>query len=77
MLFALADEALAASANSRGYKALAPEVKIDHFEAASAGDTITAEASPIDIRKRVSLRNIELKNGNRIGVAKGMAYHLV
>ncbi len=78
-LFALADEAFAVAANSRGYMAFGLEMKINYFQATGPGDRITAEATPIDIRKRVSLWNIELtdQNGCKIAVAHGMAYHFI
>jgi acyl-CoA thioesterase len=77
VLFSLADEAFAVAANSRGVAALALEIKINYFQASGPGDTISAEATPIDIRKRVSLWNVDLtnQNGERIAVAQGMAYH--
>lgn len=79
VLFSLADQALAVAANSRGYLGLALEIKINYFAAAREGETIYAEATPIDIRKRISLWNIDLtnENGERIAVAHGMAYHFV
>jgi len=54
-------------------------MKINFFQATRSGDTVTAEATPIDIRRRVSLWNIELTNqeGQRIGLAQGLAYHFV
>jgi acyl-CoA thioesterase len=79
VLFTLADQALAVAANSRGYKAFALEVKINYFQAAHAGSTIVAEATPLDVRKRVSLWNIELRNDKheKIALAQGLAYHFV
>jgi acyl-CoA thioesterase len=79
VLFSLADQALAVAANSKGYLGFALEIKINYFAAAYAGEIIYAEATPIDIRKRISLWNIELTNekGERIAVAHGMAYHFV
>jgi acyl-CoA thioesterase len=78
-LFSLADQALAVAANSKGYMAFAVEVKINYFAPAHEGDTVYAEATPIDVRKRLSLWNIELTNqeGARIALAQGMAYHFV
>ena len=57
----LAIKAFAIACNSRGYMAFAAEMKINYFEATKAGDTVTAEAKPIDIRKRISLWNIEVQ----------------
>lgn len=79
VLFTLADQAFAVAANSRGYMAFALEMKINYFQATRPGDVVIAEATPIDIRKRVSLWNIELRTdqGAKIAVAQGMAYHFV
>jgi acyl-CoA thioesterase len=79
VLFSLADQALAIAANSRGYEAFAIEVKINYFQGTRPGDVVTAEAVPLDIRKRISLWNIDLKsqNGERIAAAQGLAYHFV
>jgi acyl-CoA thioesterase len=76
---ALADETFAVAANSRGSLAFSLEMKINYFQATRPGDTVVAEATPLDIRKRVSLWNIDLKNlqGERIAAAQGLAYHLV
>lgn len=78
-LFTLADQAFAVACHTRGVKSFALEIKINYFQAALPGDTITAEASPIDIRRTVSLWNIELKNprGERIAAAQGLAYHML
>lgn len=77
VLFALADQAFAVAAHASGYRGYALEVKINFFQEASPGDVVLAEATPIDIRKRVSLWNIELRKdtGEKIGVAQGLGYH--
>ncbi len=79
VIFALADETFAVAANSMGYTAFGLEMKINYFQATGPGDKIIAEAVPIDLRKRVSLWNVEIKNdrGEKIAVAHGMAYHFV
>lgn len=79
VIFSLADQAFAIACNSRGYMAFAAEMKINYFEATKAGDTVTAEAKPIDIRKRISLWNIEVRNQDStlVAVAHGLAYHFV
>ncbi len=79
VLFTLADQALAVAANSRGYKAFALEIKINYFQGANEGAIIVAEATPLDVRKRVSLWNIELRDDKdeKIALAQGLAYHFV
>jgi acyl-CoA thioesterase len=78
-LFTLADQAFAVAANSRGYMAYGMEMKINYFQAANPGETLTAVAEPVDIRRRVSLWNITLFNqiGDKVAVAQGMAYHFI
>ncbi|MGC8603805.1 MAG: PaaI family thioesterase [Desulfomonilaceae bacterium] len=79
VIFSLADQAFAIACNSRGYMAFAAEMKINYFEATKPGDIVSAEAKPIDIRKRISLWNIEVRNqeSTLIAVAHGLAYHFV
>ena len=79
VLFSLADEAFAVAVHSRGLISFALEIKINYFQGSGPGDTITAEATPLDIRKRVSLWNVNLTNqkGEKIAAAQGMAYHFV
>ncbi len=79
IIFSVADQAFAIACNSRGYSAFAAEMKINYFEATRAGDTVSAEAKPIDIRKRISLWNIEVRNqdSSLVAVAHGLAYHFV
>ena len=50
--------------NSRGYQAFGLEVKIDYVKATRPGDRLTAEAKPVHIGKRVSLWNMEIRNGS-------------
>jgi acyl-CoA thioesterase len=78
VLFSVADQALGVAINSRGYLAFGVEVKINYFDAARPGDVIFAEATPVDIRTRISLWNIEVTNqrGDRIALAHGLAYHV-
>ncbi len=79
VLFALADQALAVAAHSRKTKSFSIEVKINYFQAARVGDTVIAEATPVDVRKRISLWNVELHTaaGDKIAAAQGLAYHFV
>jgi acyl-CoA thioesterase len=79
VLFSLADQTFSVACHTRGHVTFALELKINYFEAARAGDVITAEAVPIDIRKRVSLWNIELTNQDRrkIALAQALAYHVI
>lgn len=77
VLFTLADQAFAVSVHASGMKAFAMEVKINYFQAARPGETIYAESTPVNVRKRISLWNVDLTNGagERIAFAQGLAYH--
>lgn len=78
VLLSLADQAFGVAVNSRGLSALKLEMKINYFEAALPGDTIYAEATPVNIVDEVSLWTIELTNqtGTRIALAQGVAHHM-
>jgi acyl-CoA thioesterase len=79
VLFTLADQAFAVAVSTRGPTSVAMEIKINYFQASQPGDTVFAEATPIDIRNRVSLWNIDITNdrGERIAHAQGLAYHFI
>jgi len=79
VLFTLADQAFAVAAHTKIYQAVAVELKINYFQSTSAGEVVFAEATPIDVRKRISLWNIELttQTGERVALAQGLAYHFV
>jgi acyl-CoA thioesterase len=78
VLFSLADQAFAMAVHSRGIKGFALEIKINYFQGVEAGETVYAEATPMDIRTRVSLWQIDLttESGERIATAQGLAYLL-
>ncbi|MDQ7782237.1 MAG: PaaI family thioesterase [Desulfomonilaceae bacterium] len=78
-LFTLADQAFAVAVSSRGLRAVAAELKINYFQGVQPGGIVTAEATPIDVRKRISLWNIEVRSedGAKVALAQGLAYHFV
>jgi acyl-CoA thioesterase len=77
VLFTLADETFAVAVHARGLHAFALEIKINDFEATRVGDVLSAEATPVDVRTRVSLWNVDVTNqkGQKIAQAQGLAYH--
>jgi acyl-CoA thioesterase len=77
VLFTLADQTFAVAVHASGLTAFAMEVKINYFQATHPGQTVYAESTPINIRNRVSLWNVDLTddNGDRIAFAQGLAYH--
>jgi len=77
ILSAMIDQAAAVAANSMEDDVLLVELKINYLAAASAGDRITAEAKPIDIKKSMSLWVVNVRDSSGALVATGQAlgYH--
>ncbi len=71
------DQAVAVASNSIQHRALVVELKINFLGAVSQGDTIVAEASVIDLRRKLSLWQVEVKDSrnNLVAVAQALAYH--
>lgn len=71
------DQAVAVAANSTEYQALVVELKINFLGPVAPDDTITAEAKPLDMKRKLSLWQIEVKDsgGNRVALAQALAYH--
>lgn len=71
------DQAVAVAANSTEYQALVVELKINFLGPAAPDDTIVAEAKPLDVKRKLSLWQIEVKGsgGNRVALAQALAYH--
>ncbi len=74
---AVIDQAFAVASNTTERPALITELKINFLGAVSPGDTITAEATPLDLKRRLSLWQVEVKDskGERIAMAQALAYH--
>ena len=77
ILSAMIDQAAAVAANSMEYDVLLVELKINYLAAASAGERITAEAKPIDIKKSLGLWAVDVRNASGSLVATGqvLGYH--
>lgn len=77
LVYALADQAFAVACNSLGTMALALTVSINYLSAAKAGERIVSEAHPVNIARKISLWQIEVKgaDGRLIATAQGTAYH--
>jgi len=71
------DQAVAVAANSTEYQALVVELKINFLGPVAPDDTIIAEAKPLDMKRKLSLWQIEVKDsgGNRVALAQALAYH--
>jgi len=74
---AVADQAFAVACNSMGSMAIAVNLSISYFAAAAAGETITAEATPVNVGRKVSTWRIEVRGEDRrlIASCQGIAYH--
>lgn len=76
-LSSIVDQAVAVAANATEYQALVLELKINFLDAVSPGDTIIAEATPLDIKRKLSLWQVEVKDSskNRVATAQALVYH--
>jgi acyl-CoA thioesterase len=74
--YSLADSALAFAANSHGRMAVSVETSISHTEPLKEGDIITATAEEIDLRNKIGIYHITVKNQHDKVVAlfKGTVY---
>ena len=77
ILSSLIDQTAAVAANSMEYDVLLVELKINYLAGAAAGELITAEAKPVDIKKSLSLWAIDVRGASGTLVATGQAlgYH--
>jgi acyl-CoA thioesterase len=74
---AVVDQAVAVASNTTGYQALVIELKINFLDAAAPEEVITAEAKPLDLKRKLSLWQVEVRAsaGGRIALAQALAYH--
>ncbi len=74
---ALVDQAAAVAANATEYRALIAEIKVNFLNAVSPGDTITAEARAIDLRKSLSLWQVDVRDasGKLVATGQALGYH--
>lgn len=77
LVYALADQAFAVACNSLGTMALALTVSINYLSAAQDGERIISEAKPINIARKISVWQLEVRgaDGRLIATAQGTAYH--
>ena len=76
-LFAQADHAIALAASTLGGTVVTVEVKINFLAPAGPGEILIAEAKPIDIKRKLSLWQVEIRkdSGELVAIAQGLAYH--
>ena len=76
-IFSQADHAIALAASTLGGTVVTIEVKINFLAPAGASDVLIAEASALDIRRKISLWQVEVhkESGQLIAICQGLAYH--
>lgn len=74
---ALVDQAAAVAANATEYRALIAEIKVNFLDAVSPGDTVTAEARAVDLRKHLSLWQVDVRDssGKLVATGQALGYH--
>ncbi len=77
IIYALADQAFAVASNSTGVMALALNFNINYVAAATDGERIFSEATPVNVGKRVSVWDVEVRGSEDRLIARGqgVAYH--
>ena len=75
-IFALADLAFAVAVNSYGPQAMAVNVNISYFKGAEVGTTLTAEATPISVSRRLGTFSVRVTDdeGDVVALFQGMGY---
>ncbi|MEM2902449.1 MAG: hotdog fold thioesterase [Candidatus Bathyarchaeia archaeon] len=76
MIFALADQAFAASSNSKGQASVALNMSIAFLEAPKIGEKLVAKARMLSSTRRTGLYDIKVygENGRLIAVCQGLVY---
>lgn len=76
-IFSQTDHAIAAAASTLGGTVVTFEVKINFLAPAGAGDVLIAEAKPLDIKRKISLWQVEVRkeSGQIVAISQGLAYH--
>lgn len=77
IIYALMDQAFAVASNSTGNVSVSLNFTINFISAAVDGEKIFAEATPVNVGKKVSVWKIEARgNGDKIiASGEGLAYH--
>lgn len=76
-IFAQADHAIALAASTLGGTVVTIEVKINFLAPAGANDVLIAESKAVDIKRKISLWQVEVRKeaGELIAICQGLAYH--
>jgi acyl-CoA thioesterase len=76
-IHALADQAFAVACNSTGVMAIAVNFNINYLSSAVDGEKIFAEAVPVNVGRKLSVWNIQVRGNSDklIATGYGTAYH--
>jgi len=76
-IFSQADHAIAIAASTLGGTVVTIEVKINFLAPAEAGDVLIAEAKALDIKRKLSLWQVEVRKESKevVAICQGLAYH--
>ncbi len=74
--YSLADSALAFASNSHGIQSLSIETSISHTKPVQVGDTLTAEATELNLTRKTGIYDIRVtnQNGEVVALFKGTVY---
>ncbi|HNX25084.1 MAG TPA: PaaI family thioesterase [Spirochaetota bacterium] len=77
IIYALMDQAFAVASNSTGNIAVSVNFSVNYISAVRDGEKIFAEATPVNVGKKVSVWNIEVRGKGEkiIASGQGIAYH--
>jgi len=77
IIYAVMDQAFAVASNSTGNIAVSLHFSVNYISAAVDGEKIFAEATPVNVGKKVSVWKIEVRGGSDkiIASGEGIAYH--
>jgi len=77
IIYAIADQAFAVASNSTGVMALSMHFNISYISSAADGEKIFAEASPVNVGKKVSVWRVEVRGSEDklLATGEGIAYH--
>lgn len=76
-VYAVADQAFAVASNSTGTMALALTMNVTYIAGAVDGEKIFAEATPVNVSRKISVWKIDVRNSTDklIASCEGVAYH--
>jgi len=77
IVHAVADQAFAVACNSLGNSGIALNMNINYISGAAAGERITAEATPVNISRKISVWKIRVADSKNqlIASCNSVAYH--